>query len=114
MENTDKHQARINDVVERQRNGTWDGVPHGWHVSVDSDGHKRLHKNAVVNAAETQLNNDCVGSDEENPQLLMLGGLGEALDVLLNDGGMPLVNKGDASPLPSWRGDDEDPNNEVD
>ncbi len=34
--------------------------------------------------------------------------------MLLNDGGIPLVNKGDASPLPSWRGDDVDPDNEVD
>ncbi len=67
VENTAKHQARIDDVVERQRNATWDGVPHGWHVSVDSDGHKRLHRNAVVNVAETPVNNDCVGSDEENP-----------------------------------------------
>ncbi len=93
---------------------------------MDSDGHKRLNRNAVVNAAQTPVNNDGVGSDEENPQFFMLGcpkkvkpnsddeGLGDALDVLLNDGGIPLVNKGDASPLPSWRGDDEDPSNEVD
>ncbi len=80
---------------------------------MDSNDHKRLQRNADVNAAVTPVNNDCVDSDEESPQLFMLGspkkvrpssddeGLGEALDVLLNDGGIPLANKGDASPLPS-------------
>ncbi len=73
MENTAKQQARINDIVGRQRNGTWDGVPYGMHVSLDSNGHERLHRNAVVDKAVIPVNNDCVGSDVENPQLFMLG-----------------------------------------
>jgi hypothetical protein len=42
VENTAKQQARIKDIVERQRNGTWDGVPHGMHILVGIDGHERL------------------------------------------------------------------------
>jgi hypothetical protein len=36
--------ARLNDIAERHRNGTWDGIPRGMMLVVDSDGNQRLKK----------------------------------------------------------------------
>jgi hypothetical protein len=73
VEDTAKHQARINDIVERQRNGTWDEVPHGMHIIVDSNGNKRLRRNAAVDATVKPVNYDGVGNNKESGTLLMLG-----------------------------------------
>jgi hypothetical protein len=34
--------ARLKDIVERQRNGTWDGIPRGMMIVKDGDGNERL------------------------------------------------------------------------
>ncbi len=36
--------ARLKDIDERYRDGTWDGIPSGMMLVVDSDGNERLKK----------------------------------------------------------------------
>ena len=82
VENTAKHQARINASVERQRNGEpdgspWDGVPHGMYIVVDIDGSERLNRTTVDEGAmkskDIQKNDNGAGRNEEITALLMLG-----------------------------------------
>ncbi len=36
--------ARLNDIAERHRNGTWDGMPSGMKLVIGSDGHECLKR----------------------------------------------------------------------
>jgi hypothetical protein len=36
--------ARMKDIIERRRNGTWDGIPTGMLLVVDNDGNERLKR----------------------------------------------------------------------
>ena len=94
----------------------------------ETEGITSAPRSADDDTTMIQFNYNCGGSDEGNTPLFMLGspkrrkekpiseddGLGEALDVLFNDGGILPSNKSNASPLPSLRGDEDDPNNAVD
>ncbi len=88
-------QARLNDIAERHRNGTWDGIPRGMSLVVDSDGNERLKKNAVNEGA---IKSKDIQKSKEIMALLNLGrtktainkpssddeGLGQAFDDMLN------------------------------
>ena len=92
----------MKEVVRRQRNGTWDGIPGGMRLVVDSDGNGRLHRTTVDKGS---IKSKDVQKPEEVTALLTLGspktstnklssedeGLGEALHDLLNDEGIPPV-----------------------
>ncbi len=121
-------QAKLRDIVERQRNGTWDGIPRGMRIVVDSEGNDRLHRNAAVDVPEKSFNCDDDEGIKESSTLLTLGspkttrnksssddeGLGDALADLLSDEGNTLSGKDSVSPLPLLGGDEDDPNNAVD
>ncbi len=47
-ERTKAREAKIAEIVRQQRNGTWDGIPTGWHVVVDSCGHERIAQNKTA------------------------------------------------------------------
>ena len=122
----------MKDIAERQRNGTWNGIPSGMSIVVDSDGNERLNRTTVDEGAmkskDIQKNDNGAGRNEEITALLMLGrpkttinksssddeGLEEAFEDLLNDEEVNLNSKGNVSPLPSLGGDENDPENEVD
>jgi hypothetical protein len=129
-ERTKAREARIAEIVRQQRNGTWDGIPTGFHIAVDSHGHEYLvrKKTAVDEGAIESKDGQ---KPEEVAILLTLGspktrtsksssedeGLGQDLHDFLNDEGSPAVNRGSASPLPSLRGEDAnyyDSDNAVD
>jgi hypothetical protein len=117
-------QARLKDIVERQRNGTWDGIPRGMSLVFDSDGNGRLNRNTVD---ERAMKSKDIQKSKEITTLLRLGrpkamtnksssddeGLGQALEDLLNGEEVNLSSKSNVSPLPSLDGDDNDQNNEV-
>ncbi len=44
-------EARVKEIVKRQRNGTWDGIPRGMSLVVDSDGNERLKRDTVDEGA---------------------------------------------------------------
>ncbi len=43
--------ARLKDIAEWHRNGTWDGIPRGMSLVVDSDGNGRLKRNTADEGA---------------------------------------------------------------
>jgi hypothetical protein len=103
-------QARLKDIVERQRNGTWDGIPRGMSLVFDSDGNGRLNRNTVDEGA---MKSKDIQKSKEITTLLRLDrpkamtnksssddeGLGQALEDLLNGEDVNLSSKCNVSPL---------------
>ena len=104
------------DLVRRQRDGTWDGVPRGFSMVNErlvqniksKDAQKPEEVTALLTLGSPKISTNKSTSEDE--------GLGEALHDLLNDEGAPAVNEGSVSPLPSLRGEshEDDPNTAVD
>ena len=114
--------ARLNDIAEQHRNGTWDGIPRDMKLVVDSDGNQRLKRitkdegtikskdgqktkeaTALLNLGRPKTAANKSGSDDE--------GLSQALDDML--GGREINPKGSVTPLQSLIGGDDDPNNKT-
>ena len=108
--------ARLKDIVERQRNGTWDGVPRGMMLVVDGDGVERLQRITKDEGADKSKD---IRKSEEDTALFNLGGtnaasnksgsdddgLGQELDDLLNGMEVNPNGKGNVTPLQSEMGD---------
>ena len=120
-ENTPKQQARIDALVQRQRNGEpdgspWNGLYEGMSLVVGGDGPERLSFNRTT-VDQKAIKSKDVQKPEEVTTLLTLGspkistnkssseddGLAEDFHDLLNDEEIPPVDRNSASPLPSLR-----------
>jgi hypothetical protein len=125
IENTPKHQARIDALVQRQRYGEpdgspWDGIPSGMRLVVCSDGNERLIRDTVDEGANKSKD---IRKTKEVTALLNLGrpetavnksgsddeGLSQALDNMLDGREINPNSKGSVSPLQSLIGDDKQP-----
>ena len=116
--------ARTKEIVERQRNGTWDGIPRGFSLVEDGDGIERLKR--ITKDGRADKSKD-IGKSEEDTALFNLGGtnaasnksgsdddgLGQELDDLLNGMEVNPNGKGNVTPLRPEMGDEDDPNNAV-
>ena len=117
---TPRQQARVDALVQRQRYGEvdgspWNGLYPGVGLVIGDDGHESMKMNAdkaetlkskdIHESKDTHKSKDIQETEDSTP-LLALGntktmanksssedeGLGEALDALLSDGGIPLLN----------------------
>ncbi len=85
VENTAKHQARIDAFVQRQRNGEpdgspWDGLPYGTSIAIDSNGKERLHRTTVDEGANKSKDSQ---KTKEVTTLLKLGRPKAAVNVTM-------------------------------
>jgi hypothetical protein len=101
--------ARTKEIVERHRNGTWDGIPRGFSLVADDDGSERLKRITKDGGADKSKD---IGKSEEDTALFNLGGtnaasnksgsdndgLGQELDDLLNGMEVNPNGKGNATP----------------
>ncbi len=104
--------ARLKEIVERQRNGTWDGIPRGMELVKDDDGNERLKRIKENEGADKSKD---IQESEEVTTLLDLGeanaaankpnnddeGLGQDLDDMLNEMDVNPNRKGNVTPLQS-------------
>jgi hypothetical protein len=107
--------ARLMDIDERYRNGTWDGIPRGFSLVEDGDGIKRLKKMTKEQRAAKSKD---IGKSEEVTALFNLGGtkttsnksgsdddgLGQDFDDMLNGMDVNPNRKGNVTPLQSLMG----------
>ena len=114
--------ARLMEIDERYRNGTWDGIPRGFSLVVDDDGIERLRRITKDGGADKSKD---IGKSEEDTALFNLGGtnaasnksvsdddgLGQDLDDMLN--GMDVSPNGKGNVTPLLLDDENNSNNAV-